>query len=373
MSKRMIIMLLAVSLVFGAIFGFKWFGNRMMNQFFDTMEQPAASITVSEVSSAGWQPRTEAVGNLRAVSGAELATEVGGIVREVAFANGQRVQAGDLLVRLDTSTDEAELASLEAALRLSEQELERQQRLFGQQSISRAELDQRQSQADQARAQVQAQRARIEQKRLHAPFDGIAGIRQVNPGQFVSPGTPLVSLQALDPIHVEFSVSERLLSRLDVGNTVKLRVDAWPEESFQGAINAIEPRIRESTRTVMVQAKLDNPQEMLRPGMFARVELSLGDVDDVLVVPQTAIRFSPYGNSVFVLKRNGDDALSVEQRFVRTGETRGDLIAINEGVELGEQVASSGLLKLQNGSRVTINDDPNLQPSAEEDPRPANR
>jgi membrane fusion protein (multidrug efflux system) len=365
----MIIMLVAVALVFGAIFGFKAFVNGKIQEVFDNMQQPPAAITVDTAETVSWQSQVEAVGSVAAVSGADLSTAIGGIVAEVGFENGQRVEQGQLLMALDTDADEAELASLEAALTLAEQELTRQKTLFNQGSISQAQLDQAESQADQARARVNAQRERIDLKRLTAPFAGITGIRQVNPGQFVAPGTPLVSLQSLDPVYVEFSISERSLSRLNPGDLVSVTVDAWDGESFQGEINAIEPSVQVSTRTVAIQATLANPEEKLRPGMFAHVDIAVGAPQQSVVIPQTAVRYSPYGNTVFVVKRDGEN-LTVEQRFVTTGQRRGDLIAVIDGLEPGEDIASSGLLKLQNGSRVEINDDPQLQPSTNPAPEP---
>ena len=216
-----------------------------------------------------------------------------------------------------------------------------------------------------------ARKAMIDQKTLRAPFAGRVGIRQVNPGQFLSPGEPIVSLQALDPIFLDFTLPQRKLPLLADGAEVRARVDAFPDQAFDGRITALEPRLRESTRTVAAQATLDNSDEHLRPGMFARVELDLGEAEEVLVLPQTAIRFSTYGNSVFVIEGEGEE-MKVVQRFVRTGRTRGDLIAITEGLEAGARVASSGLLKLQNNTPVRIDDDEAVQPSEDPDPRPAN-
>lgn len=372
MNKRMILMLSAVTLLFGGIFGFKWFIDRMINEMFDTMEPDPVAITASEAREVRWTPKAEAVGTFRATNGTDLSTEVGGIVRAVHFESGQRIETGDPLISLDTEADEAELEQLEAALRLAELELTRQQRLLSQNSVSEAEVERRASETDQARARVAAQRARIRQKSIRAPFDGVAGIRRVDLGEYIAPGTPVVSLQTLDPIHLEFDLPEQRLPLVQNGATLSARVDAYRDESFAGRITALEPRIRESTRTFRVQATLDNPDERLRPGMFGRVELDLGEPETLVVVPQTAIRFSTYGNSVFVIEGD-EEALQVIQRFMRTGATRGDLIAVTEGLEAGERVAGSGLLKLQNRARVTIDEDPDVQPDEDASPRPANR
>ena len=371
MNKRMIIMLVFAGVLFGGIFGFKAFIDQVIADVFDNMEAETVTISSTEARRESWTPRFEAAGTLTPVSGAELSVELGGIVRSIHFENGQSVEAGQRLVSLDTRVDEAELAQLQAALRLAELELARQERLFNQQSISRSVLERAESEADQARAVVAARQALIDQKTLTAPFDGRVGIRQVNPGQFLSPGTPVVSLQALDPINIDFNLPQRMLPRLSPGQRVDVRFDAFPDHTFQGEILAIEPRLRESTRTVLVQARLDNPDETLRPGMFGRVELELGEAESLIVLPQTALRFATYGDSVFVIEEE-DGEKKVTQRFVQTGRTRGDLVAILDGLDEGVEVAGSGLLKLQNNARVRIDNDEDTRPTEDADPRPDN-
>lgn len=369
MNKRMIIMLGVVVLLFGGIFGFKAFVDQMINQFFDTMEPEPVTITTSVARQTEWTPRTEAVGTFRAVQGADLAVEVGGTVREIHFDNGQAVEAGQRLVTLDTETDQAELDRLQAAGRLAALDLERQERLFRQNSVSQADLERAESEAAQARAAVAAQEARIRLKTIRAPFDGIVGIRQVNAGQHLAAGTPVVTLQSLDPIYLDFTLPQRELPLIHSGASLLARVDAYPDELFTGQITAIEPRLRESSRTVLVQATLPNQDERLRPGMFGRVDLELGEAIPVVVVPQTGIRYSTYGNSVFVIEGEGEEK-KVVQRFVQTGRTRGDLIAITEGLEPGEEIASSGLLKLQNQARVRVDDNTDARPTEDEQPDP---
>lgn len=371
MNKRMIIMLVFAGVLFGGIFGFKAIINQVIANVFDNMEAEAVTISTTVARTERWVPRFEAAGTLTPVNGAELSVEIGGIVREVHFENGQRVEAGQPLVSLDTRVDEAELAQLKAAERLAELELARQQRLFDQQSISRAVLERAESEADQARAAVAARQALIDQKTLTAPFAGRAGIRRVNPGQFLSPGEPVVSLQSLDPITIDFNLPQRQLPMLVEGQRVRVSFDVFPDERFEGEISAIEPRLRESTRTVLVQARLNNPDERLRPGMFGRVELDLGSEEEVIVLPQTALRFATYGDSVFVIEEKDGEKV-VSQRFVQTGGTRGDLVTIRDGLDEGTEVAASGLLKLQNNARVKIDNDENTRPSEDAEPRPSN-
>lgn len=376
MSKRMIGLLLGVIVVFGGLLGAKWFGNRMMNQFLDNMPQPPAYVTAARAAADTWISEVTAVGSVAAVQGADLTTEVAGIVEQIYFDNGAEVKAGDVILTLDRATDLAQLKSLQAAERLAELERDRVQALFQRKSISKSEYDKRQSELEQAQANVVAQQARIEQKTLRAPYAGRLGIRQVNIGQYVAPGDPIISLQSLDPVFVNFTLPEQRYREIRVGMTVRAQMDALGEAQFEGRISAIEPVIDADTRNFKVQATFDNPQQLLRPGMFARVALNVGDQRDVVVVPRSAISFNPYGNSVYLLSESdqkGEDGkplLVAKQRFVRTGEMRGDLIVIEEGLEVGDQVATSGLLKLRSGATVIINN--SVQPDANIAPTPEN-
>ena len=369
MNRRFFLMLLAVAAVFGGIFGFKAFIDAQINAFFDEMPAPTVTITATAASIDRWTPEIQAIGSLEAVQGATLSTEVGGIVREILFQPGTEVLEGTPLLRLDTETDRAELVSLEAAARLAEQEWQRARRLVEERNISEAELQRRRSELDQARAAVAAQRARINQRSLRAPFDGVLGIRRVNLGQYLSPGDPVVTLESVDPIYVNFTLAETRLGQVRTGQPIRLRVDAF-DETFEGRISAIEPRVRADSRSFEVQALLQNPERRLRAGQFARVTLATGEPETLVVLPQTAVRFNPFGNSVFVLYEDEEGQLRVRERFVETGQRRGDLIRILDGLEAGERVASSGLLKLQNEAPVEITDE--AQPSEDADPRPDN-
>ncbi|TVP80206.1 efflux RND transporter periplasmic adaptor subunit [Thioalkalivibrio sp.] len=369
MPRRFVWMLLAVGIVLGGIFGFKAFIDAQIDAFFDEMPAPTATITAAEVRVDRWTPEIRAVGTLEAVQGATLTTEVGGIVREILFQPGTEVSEGTVLLRLDTETDQAQLVSLQAAARLADQELRRARELLQERNISEAEVQRRESEAEQARATVAAQQARIRQKGLRAPFDGVLGIRRVNLGQFVSPGDPIVALESVDPIFVNFTLTERRLGQVRKGQSIAVGVDAFAD-SFEGEIIAIEPRVRSASRSFELQALLDNPEHRLRAGQFARVTLALGEPEEVLVLPQTAIRFNPFGNSVFVIYEDSEGQLRVRERFVQTGERRGDLIRITEGLEAGERVASSGLLKLQNETAVEITEE--ARPSEDPEPSPPN-
>jgi membrane fusion protein (multidrug efflux system) len=371
MNKRMILMLLGVGILFGGIFGFKAFVNTMIADFFDNMPMPTATITAGEAREIPWTRELEAVGSFTAVQGAMLTSEVGGIVREIRFENGARVEAGQVLLVLDDETDQARLRSLEAAQRLADLELQRARRLASQNNISEAELTRRESDAEQAVAAVNEQRARIRQKSVRAPFSGELGIRLVNVGQYLSPGDPVVSLQSVDPIYLDFSLPERRIGEIRREQTVNVHVDALGRD-VQGKVNAIEPAVSASTRTLRVQATVNNDDDSLRPGMFGRVRLEIGEAENRVVVAQSAISFSPYGNSVYVISEDEEGRLTVNRRFVQTGERRGDLVVVTDGLSAGDRVATSGLLKLRNGSVVEISDDEAVQPRQSLEPRPDN-
>ncbi|WP_317932380.1 efflux RND transporter periplasmic adaptor subunit [Halioxenophilus sp. WMMB6] len=377
MSKRMIVLLAVTVLVFGVVLGGKLVINQLMNEFFDDMPVPPAAVSTSAGTADHWISEVTSVGTVVPVQGADLTTQVGGIVERILFESGSEVKKGDLIITLDAATDVAELKTLQAAERLAELERDRVQELLQRKSISKSEYDQRQSELEQARARVAAQQARIAQKQLRAPYAGRLGIRRVNVGQFVSAGDPMINLQALDKVYVDFTLPEQRYVAVGVGMVVNAQMDALADAEFSGAITAIEPEIDANTRNFKVQATFENPGQLLRPGMFARIALNVGEERDVLVVPVSAISFKPYGNSVYVLtgtdekSDEGKPLLAVKQRFVHTGEQRGDLIAIDSGLALGEVVATSGLLKLRSGGTAFINN--SVQPDANVAPTPENR
>ncbi|WP_202839384.1 efflux RND transporter periplasmic adaptor subunit [Luteimonas saliphila] len=384
-ALRLILMLLVTALVFGGVFAVKAFIGAQTNNFFDNMPQPAAAVSAAEARAERWSDDTEAVGTLVAVNGTDVTTEAGGVVRALEFEAGQPVRAGDVLVRLNTDNELATLKSLETAARLADVQAERWQQLGKDQLVSLDEVQQRTATAASARAQADAQRALIAQKTIRAPFSGELGIRKVNLGQFVSPGDPIVSLQQLDPIYLDFNLPELYMDKLKPGTTIRATVDALPGKVFEGRVTAIEPGIDPGTRNFTAQATLDNPDGTLRPGAFAHVDLALGGERDVVVIPQTAVSFNPYGNAVFVIsevpRKEGEtdmqgnaltgNKLVVNQRFIKTGTARGDLIAVTEGLKPGERVATSGLLKLRNEAEVTVNN--KIQPSSEAQPQAENR
>ncbi len=383
-TKRMILMLIAATVVFGGIFGMKWFGSKQMNAFFDNMPQPPSSVSVAVAKAERWRDGAEAVGTFVAVNGADVTTEAGGIIREFLFEPGQRVKAGTVLVRLNTAKEEATLRALEAAAKLAATQRDRWRELGTQKLVSQAEVEQRAADAATTLAQVEAQRALIAQKTIRAPFDGTLGIRKANLGQYIAPGSPIVNLQSMNPIFLDFNLPQQRMGQLVEGMIVQATVDSLPGRKFEGRITAIEPLIDAETRNFKVQATVQNDDNALRPGTFAKVGFDLGSEQAVVVIPQTAVSFNPYGNAVYVVrevpygeKEVGADGKPmkgmkqvVQQRFIKTGSTRGDLVAVTDGLKPGERVVTSGLLKLRNDAVVTINN--TVQPAAESAPKPDN-
>jgi membrane fusion protein (multidrug efflux system) len=366
---RMWLMLLVTLLVFGGLFGMQWFGNKKMNEFMDNMPVQPATVTAMEAGTALWRDSVESVGTLVAIRGAELATEVPGTVEEIHFDNGAEVAAGAAILTLNSAPDRALLEELQAAADLARQELERARRLVEQRNISESELDQRVSLLQQARARVTAQQARIEQKTLRAPYAGRLGIRRYNVGDYVQAGDTVIALQALDSLFVNFSLPEQYSQQVEAGMPVEALLEALDGRTFAGTVTAISPVVDPNTRNFALQATLPNPEELLRPGMFARLVLPIGIELERVVVPQTAIAYRPYGDSVYVIQER-DGALQLSQRFVTLGPVRGDMVAVEEGLDPGERVATSGLLKLDGGMPVKI--DNTSPPAAELDPLPDN-
>lgn len=375
MKKRMFIAVVLLGLVFGGIFGYNAFVSRMQQQFLANQPAPVHTVTATRAVADTWQPRIASVGNLSAVQGSDLASEIAGKVTEVTVDDGAEVEAGEVLVRLDSEGLRYALRGAQAETRLAEIELERQRRLRQLQANSEADVDRAESKLAQARAGVGQIQAELGKKTIRAPFSGRIGIVQVDEGQFVDVGTPIVTLQTLDPVLVDFTVPQRDLGRIAVGRPVVATVDAWPGREFTGEITAISPKVERSTRNADVRARMGNPDGVLRPGMFVDVEVLLPQQENVITLPQTAITYNPYGDSVFLVHESetdgGETELTVERKFVKTGSTRGDQVAVVQGIEVGDRVVTSGQLKLRNGSKVRI--DNSIAPSNDPDPQVGNR
>lgn len=372
-TKRMLIMLILTGVVFGAVFGMKWFGTKMMNEYVDNMPVPPATISSAAAEAMEWPNELAAIGTLVAVNGTDVTTEIGGIVTKLHFESGDLVKRGDRLIELDADAERAELQQLKAQADLAELNRKRREQLYKLEAISKSDLDTVNAEANAAKAAVAAQAARLAHKDIRAPFDGRLGIRRVAIGQYLAAGSAIVTLQSVDPIDVDFSLPEQRSGSIETGFDVEVRVDAWPDETFTGEVLAIEPRVDTDTRNFLIRARLPNPDGKLRPGQFGQVALSLPGARNVLALPRTAINYSSYGVSVFVVvpienPEEGRPDKEVVQRFVRLGEALGDYVAVTEGLEQGEEIATSGLLKLRNGQPVIINNE--TAPKTELNPRP---
>ena len=334
---------------------------------------PPTAVTSAEAKSVAWQPVLSAIGTLAPVEGVMIAADAEGVISKIFVENGAAVKAGDPILEFDTTVEAAQLASAEARAALAKLQSDRSKDLVSKNTISQAELDVAAAQLTQAVAEVSGLQATIDRKRVRAPFGGRIGIRMVNVGQFVARGKALVPLQKLDPMYVNFSIPQRQLGALKVGQKIGVTVDAF-RTAFTGKIAAINSEVDPETRNISVQAELANPQEQLRSGMFVQVEVDLPAGAPQVVLPATAIAYAPYGNSVFIIEKmkdkDGVEYLGVRQQIVKIGATRGDLVAIEDGVKPGEQVVTSGVFKLRNAAPVVVNN--TVQPTSNPAPKPAN-
>ncbi len=326
-----------------------------------SMLPPPESVTAVEVKSVDWRPMRSAVGTLVAVRGVTLAAELTGAVREISFENGATVKQGQLLVRLDTSTEQAQLEGALADDELAKQTLERARKLRRDLTNTQADLEAAEARAVQAASNVRNLRAVIAKKVIVAPFAGRVGIRQVELGQVLQLGTAVVSLQTVSPIYVEFQLPQQALADVKVGQRISLKVDVFPGSTWDGTITTINPEVDPSSRNVRMRATVENKDGRLTPGMYASVEVYSDKLESLLIVPATSVLFAPYGDSVYVLEEakgeDGKTGLVARQRFVRVGERRGDFVAIVSGVKAGETVVSNGAFKLRNGESVQVKND----------------
>jgi len=347
---------------------------------------PPESVTSVKVEAATWQARRAAIGSLVAVHDVTLGAELPGLIREVTFDSGRTVKRGTVLVRLDTTNEEAQLASALADASLAKTTLERARALRKGGANAPSELDAAEARAKQTEAVAANIQATIVKKTIRAPFDGRVAMRQVERGQVVSPGTPIATLQSVDPIYAEFTLPQQALADLKVGQSAIVRVDSFPGRNWQGAISTVNSEIDPATRNIRVRATFPNKDGVLRPGLFVNVEVSASNQRPVLIIPATSVVYAPYGDSVFVLEdqksqknapknaewKDGEAAALVAQpRFVRLGERRGDLVDVISGLNQGETVVSGGAFKLRKGMRVVVNN--SLAQAAELDPKPTDK
>ena len=374
LPRRMIMMLCGVFLLLGLIFGFNQLKTFMIKHFISGAGLPPATVSTMVIASSEWQPKLTSVGNVRAFRGVELSTEVAGLVAAVPIKSGQDVKQGELLIKLNDSSDVAQLNSLKALADLAKVINERDRQQLAIQAISKNVFDTSAADAKSKQAQVEQQTALVAKKNLKAPFSGRVGIVSINPGQYVNSGDKLLTLQTLDPIFVDFNLPQNNAEQIQVGQVVEVTTDAFKDASFTGKITAVSPKVDTNTRNIQVEAQLANPDKKILPGMFANVNIKLGDQVKLLTLPQTAVTYNPYGSTVFLAKptgkkdKQGKEILEAQQVFVTTGATRGDQVAILKGVEEGATVVTSGQLKLKNGTPLIINN--KVEPANSPNPKP---
>jgi len=369
MRWRLIVVLLGAGVLLALLVGFNFFKNYMMAKARAQNASPPQTVSTTIAGYSDWQPEVTSVGSMRAFRGVDVTTEIAGLVRTLNFKSGEDAKSGAVLVELNADSDIAQLHALQAAAELSETTYKRDKVQFEAQAISQATLDADAADLKNRRAQAEAQAALVAKKTLRAPFAGRLGISTLNPGQYLNPGDKVVTLQAIDPILVDFNVPQRELARIQTGQTVHLTADAFPGEIFEGKVTAIDPRVDTASRNFQVEASVGNTSRRLLPGMFARVAVQSGNKQRYLTLPQTAITYNPYGATVFVAVKSKDgQSLVAQQVFVTVGATRGDQAAVVSGIKQGDQVVTSGELKLKNGTPLQV--DNSVQPRDDAHPTP---
>jgi membrane fusion protein (multidrug efflux system) len=372
MIKRMLLMILIAALSIGGILAFKKMEREGTKQAIASGGIPAQTVSTIKAATEEWKPKLTAVGSLRAVNGADISSEVAGIVESIAFESGGDVEKDAVLAQLRLDDDPAKLNALMATEKLAQITYDRDIKQLKSQAISQATVDNDDAALDSAKAQVAQQQALIDKKTIKAPFKGHLGIRQADIGQYLNAGTMLVTLQQLDPIYVDFTLPEQNLAQLAVGQKVTANVDAFPTATFDGEITAVNSKVDEATRNIQARATFKNPDHKLLSGMFATVTLEIGGSAHYVTLPQTAITYNPYGNTVYLVDASKDkDKPLAKQQFVTTGATRGDQVAILSGVKEGDEIVTGGQIKLHNGVPIKINNE--IQPSNDANPKPEDR
>ncbi len=374
--KRMLIMLAAVGILFGGIFVYHAYRAHMQRKSMASFRPPPVAVSAVKARYLTWQPQIKAVASLRAVRGVDVTSEISGLVQQIYFSSGQAGRKNQVLVQLDAGPDLALLHSLEAAAQLAGTVYERDKKqFFAAQAVSKATLDADAADLKSKRAQAAQQRAIVREKTIRAPFAGQLGISTVNPGQYINPGDKIVTLQSLDLLYADFYLPQQDFSSIRIGQKVVAHADAYPGRKFNGVITSINPQVDPSTRNVEVEATFRNPEHRLLPGMYVTVDIMAGAPRRYLTLPQTAVAYNPYGETVFVIEKgkgpHGKPMLAARQAFVTTDGTRGDQVAIVSGIREGETIVTSGQLKLRNGSEVVINN--SIQPSNNPAPHPKDR
>jgi membrane fusion protein, multidrug efflux system len=372
-TKLWLVVIVSIVVVVGAIVGIKASQIGSMIKAGKAFAPPPESITAVPVEATQWELTREAVGSVVAVRGVTVGSELAGVIRAIGFDSGATLRRGDVLVKLDTATEEAQLAAARADAALAKATLARAQQLRAGGANTPADLEAAEARALQTAAAVVSLETTIAKKTIRAPFDGRVAIRQVELGQAVSAGAPIASMHSVTPIYAEFALPQQVLGEIRIGQHARVRTDAFPHEQWAGQISTVNPEVDPATRNVRIRATFSNADGRLRPGMYVTVEVLSGETRPVLIIPATAILYAPYGDSVFVLEEkrdaSGKTSLVARQSFVRLGARRGDFVEVATGLSAGQRIASSGVFKLRNGAAVVVNE--GLAPAAELNPRPS--
>ncbi len=353
MFKRLVIVVVGVLVLVLAIGSVKYMQFKGMQAMF-SKPQPPAVIASAEVKAEQWQPTLRAVGSLVAMHGIDVTTEVAGLVDKIQFESGQPVKAGDVLLQLNDSLDRATLEGLKANRKLAKVQFDRAAELLPKRAVSQSSYDEAKANYDVAQANVVTQETATAKKTIRAPFSGVLGLRKVDPGDFLSPGTAIVSLRTLDPIYVDYALPERDYPSLKPGMTVEISTGAYPGQVFKGELTAMEPGVDVGTRSVKLRATLANADGRLRPGMFVEVRTLQPQQEAVLTIPQTAVSFNTYGDFVYVITKGEGGAMVAKRRQIETGAEREGRVVVTKGLQAGDQVVRSGTNKLRDGQPVAI-------------------
>ena len=372
MMKRMLLMLVVMAVIIAGLGFVKFQQIQTAIAQGASFQPPPEAVTTIVAQQVEWPDTLSAIGSMAAVQGVTVSADLSGTVDRVLFDSGRAVRQGDVLVELDTRQERAQLAAAEAQRDLARTNFDRMQGLLKDNVISRAEYDSATADDKQTEARAGEIRAAMQRKRITAPFSGILGIRQVNLGQYLSSGDPIVQLQSLNPIYVNFDVPQQATSQMRNGRDVRITTDDLPGVEFHGRITALDSAVNSETRNILVQATLANPDGQLRPGMFVQTEVVLGGGRSVLALPATAISYAPYGDSVYVVADlkgpNGESYRGVRQQFVKVEGSRGDQVGVISGVKPGDEVVTSGVFKLRNAAAVLVNN--KVQPGNNPTPKP---
>lgn len=378
---RYIFAVLGLLLVVGGLVGVKATqisGLIKAGEAFAKAGPPPEAVSTEHARDLSWEGTISAVGTVGATRGVVLSNDAAGVVKRIAFRSGSTAQAGQVLVELDTGVERAQLATAQARKELAEQNVKRTRSLFQSGGLSRSQLDNDESAAKTAAAEVEGLKAQIDRKVVRAAFPGRLGLSMVNLGQYLSPGTVIATLEALDSVFVDFTLPQQALHSVQIGQKVHVDIRGAEGSGFEGTIAAIDPAVDPSSRSVRIRATVQNPEQKLRPGMFANVGVALPKSESVVAIPSTTVVHAPYGDSVFIVEAAkgdpnaaADGVKQVRQQFVRLGEERGDFVAVLDGVKAGEELVSAGAFKLRNGARVVVNN--KVKKAPELNPKPENR